>query len=145
MGARFLSVVLLQCLVLSIDALQIPPPSQLYSTLVAQKVLATASNSTVPQQYPQYTDRTAGKWLYFKPDTWTSGFFPATLYALDARAKLCPQANDSNLVKTDWLDLARQWSTAEVPLETTNTLGHDVGFVSFPFQEELLVCVFSPK
>lgn len=112
------------------------PPAELYSPLVAEKVLATASSPPNPMQYPQYTDRTAGKWLYFIPDTWTTGFFPATLYALYDRAELCHWGADN---ASEWLALGRQWSTAEVPLETNNTLEHDVGFVSFPFMDELEV------
>lgn len=110
------------------------PPSELFSSLVAHKIATTATNVSQQGQYPQYTDSTVGEWQYFPTDTWTTGFFPAMLYALNTRASLC-QTDD--LKSTDWLSEARQWTAAEVSLETTNTLGHDVGFVSFPFQEEL--------
>lgn len=114
------------------------PPTELFSPLVAEKVLRTALSPPTPAQYPQYTDRAAGDWLYFAPDTWTSGFFPATLYALHARAQLCrwPAANAAQ-----WLALGRRWSAAEVPLAADNTVGHDVGFLSYPFVAELAVCV----
>lgn len=113
-------------------------PSPLYSSMVAQKVLRTALAPPNPMQYPQYTDRVAGDWVYFVPDLWTSGFFPATLYAMHTRAQIChwDPANASQ-----WLSLGQQWSTAEVPLETENTVGHDVGFLSYPFVEELAVLV----
>lgn len=112
------------------------PPTELFSPLVAEKVLRTALSPPTPAQYPQYTDRAAGDWLYFAPDTWTSGFFPATLYALHARAQLCrwPAANAAQ-----WLALGRRWSAAEVPLAADNTVGHDVGFLSYPFVAELAV------
>ncbi|PCH38423.1 glycoside hydrolase family 88 protein [Wolfiporia cocos MD-104 SS10] len=90
-------------------------PAELYSPLVASKVLKIASSLPQPMMYPQYTDRVRGDWEYFVPDLWTSGFFPATLYEMRRRAQLTP----------------------EVPLETNNTVGHDVGFLSYPFVNEL--------
>lgn len=109
-------------------------PAELFSPLVAQKILATAQTLQSPSKYPQYTDRVEGAWEYFVPDTWTSGFFPSTLYALNDRASLCPS---SELNGTDWLLLGQTWSAAEVPSETHTGVGHDVGFLSFPFDLEL--------
>jgi len=106
--------------------------------LVAEKVLRTALSPPEPVQYPQYTDRTIGDWLYFVPDLWTTGFFPATLHAMHTRAQLCGWGAKN---ATEWSTLGRQWSTAEVPLETKNTVGHDVGFLSYPFVDELAVFV----
>ncbi|KAF7796909.1 hypothetical protein EIP86_008094 [Pleurotus ostreatoroseus] len=124
----------------SVAASTATPPPELFSPLIAQKVLATAQTQHNPPQYPQWTDRTAGAWQYFNPDTWTSGFFPATLYALNARAALCPNTSTAQgLNGTDWLALAQTWSAAEVPSETNTTVGHDVGFLSFPFADELAV------
>ena len=111
-------------------------PSEAFSPLVAQKVLATAKQVQNPPQYPQWTDRTSGKWKFFSPDTWTTGFFPATLYALNDRKSLCKNQDDT-LANTDWLSLGRTWSAAEIPLEVKTGVGHDVGFLSFPFAEEL--------
>ncbi|KAH9948114.1 glycoside hydrolase family 88 protein [Amylocystis lapponica] len=111
-------------------------PEELFSPLVAQKILATALAPPSPIEYPQYTDRTAGIWRYFTPDLWTTGFFPATLYAMHTRAQLCP-ANSGN--ETQWLELGRQWSTPEIPLEAKNKVEHDVGFLSYPFVDELAV------
>ncbi|CCM05029.1 uncharacterized protein FIBRA_07229 [Fibroporia radiculosa] len=111
------------------------PPRELYSPLLTEKILQTALASRATQ-YPQYTDRVAGDWLYFAPDTWTSGFFPATLYAMYTRARLCNWDTEN---ATQWLTLGRQWSTAEVPLESNNSVGHDVGFLSYPFVEELVI------
>ncbi|KAH9842985.1 d-4,5 unsaturated-glucuronyl hydrolase-like protein [Rhodofomes roseus] len=112
------------------------PPAELYSPLVAEKIRTTALSPPNPMQYPQYTDRTVGDWLYFSPDTWTTGFFPATLYAIYDRAQSCHWGADN---ASEWLALGRQWSSAEVSLEKNNTLEHDVGFVSFPFMDELQV------
>ena len=41
------------------------------------------------------------------------------------------------MANTDWLSLGRTWSAAEIPLEVKTGVGHDVGFLSFPFAEEL--------
>jgi hypothetical protein len=109
-------------------------PAELFSPLVAQKILATATTAQNPPKYPQWTDRDTGSWQYFSPDTWTTGFFPVTLYALQERLALCPT---DDLKAADWLSLAQRWSSAEVPLETKTGVGHDVGFLSFPFIEEL--------
>jgi hypothetical protein len=113
-------------------------PAELFSPLVTQKILATAQTNQNPPKYPQYTDRVQGVWEYFAPDTWTSGFFPATLYELQRRTSLCPT---QELNSSDWLALAQRWSAAEVPSETHTGVGHDVGFLSFPFVDELQVYV----
>lgn len=116
-------------------------PSELFSSLVPQKVLSTAQSTQSPPKYPQWTDRNQGAWQYFTPDTWTSGFFPSTLYALNTRAQLCNKtqgtSGDGGLKETDWVGLGRMWSAAEVPSETKTGVGHDVGFLSFPFADEL--------
>jgi len=112
-------------------------PSELYSPLIPQKLLATANTQRNPPQYPQYTDRVVGEWQWFSPDTWTSGFLPATLYELHTRTQLCTGQGSGE--GTDWIGLGRVWSAAEIPLETKNSVGHDVGFLSFPFVQELLV------
>ena len=115
------------------------PPAELYSSLVQQKVLKTAQSFPNPARYPQYTDRVEGDWIWFTPDQWTTGFFPATLYAMYERTKLCQYSNVGDA--SEWLSLARTWSTPEIPLEINTGVGHDVGFLSFPFMEELTVSV----
>ncbi|KAI0806900.1 d-4,5 unsaturated-glucuronyl hydrolase-like protein [Fomes fomentarius] len=90
----------------------------------------------VKEKYPQLTDRVEGKWVWFPADYWTTGFFPATLYALYERTKLC-RSDVGNAAQ--WLDLGRTWATGEIPLEVHNGQGHDVGFLSFPFMDELAV------
>jgi hypothetical protein len=114
-------------------------PAQLYSNLIPQKVLATTKALPAPLEYPQYTDTSKGDWIYFNPDLWTSGFFPATLYALDARKTLCGATPANGLNIADWLTLGRSTSNGLIPLELVNTVGHDVGFLSFPFVEELAI------
>ncbi|GJF00581.1 glycoside hydrolase family 88 protein [Phanerochaete sordida] len=113
-------------------------PAELFSPLVAQKILATATQVQNPVKYPQWTDRDTGAWDYFNPDTWTSGFFPATLYELNRRTTLCAAEVDAqSLNGSDWLLLGQTWSAGEVPSETNTGVGHDVGFLSFPFVNEL--------
>ena len=114
---------------------QLPP--HLFSPLIAQKLLACAQLTPgVPTSYPQYTTRDTGVWRYFGADTWTSGFLPATFYALAERATICSSSlNDTTA--TQWLEIARSSATGEIPLETHTSVGHDVGFLSFPFVDEL--------
>lgn len=118
-------------------ALGATPPTQLYSTLVADKTYnATNAVKQSTWTFPQYTSTSTGSWIWFGAETWTSGFFPGSLYLLNTRAKKCPT---SNAAKYDWLALGRKWSEGLVQIETNNGVQHDVGFISFPFQEELLV------
>ena len=116
-------------------------PPELFSPLVAQKSLATFHALPSPIEYPQYTDTTAGKWMYFAPNTWTSAFFPSSLYLLNTRAGLCGATASNGLGTADWLDLARSASTALLSVNARSGLGHDVGFISDPFAAELAVCV----
>ncbi|KAA1477060.1 d-4,5 unsaturated-glucuronyl hydrolase-like protein [Dentipellis sp. KUC8613] len=110
------------------------PHDTLFSPLIETKLRATAHNiSGTPTQYPQYTTRDSGEWIYFPADGWTTGFLPATFYALRTRAQLC--GNSSG--EAEWLEEGRRWATGEVPLETHTGVGHDVGFLSFPFVQEL--------
>ncbi|KAF8652756.1 hypothetical protein AX16_004252 [Volvariella volvacea WC 439] len=140
MSSRFLVflALLLQCSVVVFATPAPPqkaPPSQLFSPLIPQKVLATFQRLPNPIQYPQWTDRTNGLWALFNPDTWTSGFFPATLYALNTRKQLCGTSN--GIGAADWVALGRSASAGLIPLTVRNGVGHDTGFLSFPFVEEL--------
>jgi hypothetical protein len=114
------------------------PSAELFSSLIPQKVLATFKALPDPIQYPQYTT-TDGTWEYFSPDTWTSGFFPATGYALNTRKKLCGASNANGLGAADWIALSRAANSGLIPLEKKTGVGHDVGFLSFPFVEELVM------
>ncbi|KAF8900326.1 d-4,5 unsaturated-glucuronyl hydrolase-like protein [Mucidula mucida] len=107
-------------------------PRELYSSLIFSKSLSTVqSHSTT--SYPQQTTRT-GTWQNTAADSWTSGFFPAMMYELNKRKALCPSEDASN---TNWRTLGQAWSTALIPLGKSNSVGHDVGFLSFPFVDEL--------
>ncbi|KAK7049399.1 hypothetical protein VNI00_006000 [Paramarasmius palmivorus] len=66
-----------------------------------------------------------------------AGFFPATLYEMHTRQTLCN--GDAPGGRVDWLVLARSASSALVDLAGHNSQGHDVGFLSFPFIEELAI------
>lgn len=113
-------------------------PQELFSPLSPQKVLATYRASP-SQQWPQFTDG-AGKWEFYPPRTWTSGFFPTTLYALNTRRQLCGATDANQLGIADWLALGRANSRG-LPLDAGGGVGHDVGFMSFPFVEELAMYV----
>ncbi|KAI4524021.1 glycoside hydrolase family 88 protein [Schizophyllum commune Loenen D] len=117
------------------------PPSELFSPDIASKVAATAQRviGAGSSSYPHTTDSNAGTWNLEKADWWTSGFFPATAYLLNARKDKCGADDDNGLGGADWLELGRAMSAGLVPLEDHTTQGHDVGFLSFPFIEELKV------
>ncbi|KZV68058.1 glycoside hydrolase family 88 protein [Peniophora sp. CONT] len=116
-------------------------PSELFDSSIATKLRATyQAQPPVPTLWPQYTFPN-GTWRYFAGDTWTTGFFPATMYAMAERAELCPELG---LNASEWIAYGRGSSSGEIPGSTLSTkaqsqLEHDVGFVSFPFQQELLV------
>ncbi|KAI0311501.1 d-4,5 unsaturated-glucuronyl hydrolase-like protein [Amylostereum chailletii] len=114
-------------------------PAELYQSLVAEKLLTTARNASgIPTTYPQYTTRDTGEWLYFAADGWTTGFLPSTFYLLHERAQLCPHST-GGISAEKWLELGRTSATGEIQLEKVNHQGHDVGFLSFPFADELNV------
>lgn len=128
---------LITTLFLAISQVCSKTPPELFSPLIRTKLHATAATFDPSRPvYPQYTDRVEGQWKYLRPDTWTSGFLPATLYAMNTREKLCGPATGGG-PKVDWVNLGREWSTGEIPLETQTSVGHDVGFLSFPFVDEL--------
>jgi hypothetical protein len=111
----------------------------LFSPLIPSKVHTIAARQP-PTSYPQYTITDKGTWKYFNPDGWTTGFFPATLYALAERAKICHgRGAAGNWSEQEWIDLGRSWSTGLIPLTVSNHQGHDQGFLSFPFVEELKI------
>ena len=115
------------------------PPKELFSPLVKEKVLKTALQFPNPPKYPHLTDRVEGKWQWNPVDWWTTGFFPATLYAMHERTKLCRTSDVGDAAQ--WLELGQTWATGSIPLEVRNSVGHDVGFLSYPFLDELKMCV----
>jgi len=132
----FILYSLLQVATLTADAVK--PTTVLLSPLIPQKVLTTFNALPNPVKYPEYTT-TDGSWQYFSPDTWTSGFFPTTLYALNTRLNLCHSSATNGLDAADWLALGRAASNGLIPLKVKTSVGHDVGFLSFPFVEELII------
>jgi hypothetical protein len=70
-------------------------------------VLATFKTLPSPLQYPQY------------------------------RKELCAATGRNGLGLADWVALGQAVSSGLIQMEKKNTLGHDVGFVNFPFVEEL--------
>ncbi|KAG5647186.1 hypothetical protein DXG03_001145 [Asterophora parasitica] len=112
------------------------PPSELVSPLIPTKILATFKSLPNPIKYPQWTS-TTGIWQFFDPDSWTSGFFPATPYELNKRRALCRATPANALGIADWLSVGRSASTGLIPLQAGNGQGHDQGFLAFPFVEEL--------
>ncbi|EAU88088.1 glucuronyl hydrolase [Coprinopsis cinerea okayama7 len=110
---------------------QIPP--ELFSPLGPQKVLA-AERARPNQRWPQWTNAN-GQWVWFDAGAWTSGFFPATHYALNSRRILCGANAANGLNIADWRALGINASRG-LPLDA-RSVGHDVGFISFPFVEEL--------
>ncbi|KZV92163.1 glycoside hydrolase family 88 protein [Exidia glandulosa HHB12029] len=111
-------------------------PAELFDPLVAKKVLAMAQSSFSPPAYPSITS-TSGVWQWGSPDNWITGFFPSTLYQLAKRECLCPGSTAVDGAVPDWLELGRTWSGAIPSLHWHNGQGHDVGFISWPFAEEL--------
>ncbi|KAH9915796.1 glycoside hydrolase family 88 protein [Epithele typhae] len=90
----------------------VEPPAELFSPLIAKKVLATAEAFPSPAMYPQYTDRVEGKWNWVILDKWTTGFFPATLYAMHARTKLCHHSSVGD--GDQWLALDARGHTGDL-------------------------------
>ncbi|KAI0035034.1 d-4,5 unsaturated-glucuronyl hydrolase-like protein [Vararia minispora EC-137] len=113
----------------------LPIPAHLFDNLISAKLLTTYNaQPPVPSLWPEYTSPTTGVWQYFGLPTWTSGFFPATFYALHERSILCPRLG---LDEKAWLSRGRASSTGELPLLNRSGLDHDVGFMSYPFMDEI--------
>lgn len=111
-------------------------PPHLFSSEIQQKLHRVATDTVgVPSTFPEFTSPNY-TWTSMPIPTWTDGFFSSALYLLDSRAKLCHQKSE-----VDWVSLGQLWSTGLLTLETLDplTLDHDVGFLSYPFQKELLV------
>ncbi|KAG8746109.1 hypothetical protein FRC12_014363, partial [Ceratobasidium sp. 428] len=107
----------------------------IFSPYIAQKYARVGSKYR-SAQYP-HTTAANGTWTWNGADWWTSGFLPASFYLLNERKNLCPK--DKNLSSVDWLTLGRHWSDSLVPLQSGNGQGHDQGFLSLPYLEELRV------
>ena len=120
-------------------ALAIPNiPPELYSPLITQRLIATGKTSTNPSQYPEWTTLPPyggqeGVWQYFPTSTWTSGFFPASLYLAAERNAICPQGDMvSGPDASTMITQGAAWAEPLKTLETTNTVKHDVGYELSP-------------
>ncbi|KAG8718581.1 hypothetical protein FRC08_004949 [Ceratobasidium sp. 394] len=114
------------------------PPTysdSIFSPYIAQKYARVGSKYRAAQ-FP-HTTAANGTWTWNGADWWTSGFLPASFYLLNERKTLCPK--NKNLSSVDWLTLGRHWSDSLVPLQSGNGQGHDQGFLSLPYMEELRV------
>ena len=124
-------------------ALENPPPKQLTAPLVAAKLSNTVAKlaSSGPPAYPQWTYLSGNaSWQYFPAATWTSGFFPASLYLMNTRKSvLCKGDNATG--QTNWLTSAESWMQGLDPVANPNAglfgVRHDVGFLSFGWFEAL--------
>ncbi|KAI0052923.1 glycoside hydrolase family 88 protein [Auriscalpium vulgare] len=117
-----------------------PPavPAELYSPLIGKKLLATAELTPgVPTQYPQFTTQ-EGNWTFLPVDTFSNGFVGASYYLMHERAHLCPKSL-GGVPAAKWLELGRSSSTGIIPLENHTTVGHAVGFLAYPFVDELQI------
>lgn len=126
-------------------ALQNEPPPQLTAPLVASKLSNTAAKlaSSGAPVYPQWTYLSGnGSWQYFPAGTWTSGFFPASLYLMNTRKSVLCKA-DNTTGQTDWLAAAESWMQGLDPVANPNAnlfgVQHDVGFLSFGWFEALML------
>lgn len=118
----------------------ITPPKDLYAKTISTKLTRTTKNYA--GTYPQVTNHgNPATWVLISPASWTSGFFPATMYELHRRQTLCPSHSDG----VNWLTRGRKWSDAVLAMSNGNNQGHDQGFLSFPFVEELKMSVVSAQ
>lgn len=109
------------------------------STLSAQATVSARDHHDISDFQ---TEARTESWQYFDADTWTSGFFTSQLYALHDRDSLCRFQNTSDSV--DWLNLANEWNRQQYVDEVTQlTNTHDVGFLSFPLQNEYAINALS--
>lgn len=114
----------------------ITPPKDLYAKTISTKLSRTTKNYA--GTYPQVTNHgNPATWVLISPASWTSSFFPATMYELHRRQTLCPSHSDG----VNWLTRGRKWSDAVLAMSNGNHQGHDQGFLSFPFVEELKMFV----
>lgn len=106
---------------------------KLFDSTLSKKLLSFSQNQPNPIAYPDLTT-SDGRWVFRKADWWTSGFYPATMYAMHNRAVLC---KSGQMVANGWKAIGQSWSSGEIPLALMNSVGHDVGFLSLPFIQEL--------
>jgi hypothetical protein len=96
-------------------------PTVAFSSVIPEKVLATAKQlSSHAGSYPHITNyNNPTQWVWAGADWWTSGFFPATLYALNERASLCKSSEGLDIA--NWLVEGQSASNALIPLTNGNS------------------------
>lgn len=113
-------------------------PEELFSPLIPSKILAASSK--VPSDLssmPYEADTATGKYGLHGIDWWTSGYFPATPYAVYTRSQLCEPTEQNGLGSADWLELGRALTKGVASLSGGNGQGHDQGFLTFPLQADI--------
>lgn len=112
---------LITCLAATLTNAADIPTSVAFSSAIPEKVLATAKQlSSHAGSYPHITNfNDSTQWVWVVADWWTSGFFPATLYALNDRASLCNSSEGLDIA--DWVAEGQSASDALLPLTNGNT------------------------
>jgi unsaturated chondroitin disaccharide hydrolase len=85
---------------------------------VADARLNADTQTLTPGQFPSVTDR-AGDWQLRPGRSWTSGFFPGSLWLMDQSTR-----------RPSFAPAARAWTTALAPRAAV-TSSHDIGFEIF--------------
>lgn len=66
---------------------------------------------------------------------------PASAYLLLARQEMCNSTHSSQNSGGHWLSLGRSLAGPLANLDASHGIGHDLGFISYPFIQELMVWV----
>lgn len=111
-------------------------PSAVKDTLFGhgfgKKIVELAKNAeNVPEEFPHYTHMGQTQYKYFPSSTWTSGFFPGSLWALYERIMCHNIGIADGVSKEELLDLAKNWQEG-IKKEQFNTNTHDIGFLIMP-------------
>lgn len=108
---------------------------------IAKKGAATGAIT----KFPQYTTlgSKTGNWEYFKPPTWTSGFFTGSLWQIyERQAVICKSSSSSYLNSSSssssrpsvgaWKSMASKWASPALAAMQFYNASHDVGFLLLP-------------
>lgn len=103
----------------------------LYGHGFGRKIVELAQKSEgVPEEFPHYTHMGEIRYKYFPSSTWTSGFFPGSLWALYERV-VRYNCDIDGISQQELLDLAKNWQEG-IKKEQFNTNTHDIGFLIMP-------------
>jgi hypothetical protein len=104
----------------------------LFSNGFGEKVVGLARKvEGVPEEFPHYTHMGETRYKYFPSSTWTSGFFPGSLWALYERVMRHNCNVADGVSQQELLDLAKVWQEG-MTKEQFNTNTHDIGFMIMP-------------